>query len=165
MANLIKRIAVSSSHKVGGDRARIANEFDLSNLSISGQKSSTMRGTHACRSSLVEMSSFGPKSAPEHEVTAQGGVSFMHMSDQIKITKDIHIQSEAIEGDVLGSAKENMQAKGLEPGEISEVRSKSVDDLTEDGSVKSDYMQGRGDSDDERHLVGYQQKGTWYRLG
>lgn len=163
MANLIKRIAVSSSRKAGGDRARIANEFDFSNPSTSGQKSSTLHRTHARRSSLMELSNFGLKSASEREVTTQG-VSFIHATDQIKVTKDIYIQSETMKSDLLGPAKENMQVERPEPGEISVVRSKSVDDLTEGGSVKSNYIQGKGDSDDETHLVSHQGKGPWYRL-
>lgn len=163
MANLIKKIAVSSSRKTGGDRARIADEFDSSNLSTSGKKSSNARGTHARRCLRMELSSFGIKSGTEHKVTARR-VSFMHASDQIQIARDIHIQSEAINEDVLEPTKENMQVKGLEPGEISVVQHKSVDDLTGGWSVKSDSIQGKGDSDDERHLVSHQGKGPWYRL-
>ncbi|KAJ4345398.1 uncharacterized protein N0V89_011528 [Didymosphaeria variabile] len=164
MANLIKRIAVSTSRKNQGVRSRVAEEFDSSNLSTSGQKSSATRGTHARRSSIVELSSFGLKSASGREASGRA-VSFMPTGDQIKVTKDIHIRSEPIEGGVLGPAGENVQVKGLNPGEMSVVQSKSLDDLTEGGSVKSDYMQGKGDSDDERELVSHQKKGSWHRLG
>ncbi|KAL5379767.1 hypothetical protein DPSP01_008238 [Paraphaeosphaeria sporulosa] len=163
MANLIKRIAVSSSRKAGRDnRARIASEFDSGNLSTSGHKSSATRaGTHARRSSLMELSNFGIKSASEREDRT---VSFMPTGDQIKVTKDIHIQSDPIDGSEE-NVGEIVHAKGLQPGETSVVHSKSVDDLTEGGSVKSDYMRKEGDSDDETSLVIHQTKGTWTRLG
>ncbi|KAL1603637.1 hypothetical protein SLS60_005225 [Paraconiothyrium brasiliense] len=169
MANLIKRIAVSTSRKNQGVRSRVAEEFDSSNLSTSGQKSSATRtGTHVRRSSLVELSSFGLKSATERETSGRA-VSFMPTGDQIKVTKDIHIRSEPIEGGVLTPIGEDTQVKGSKSGEMgvvhSVVQSKSVDDLTEGGSVKSDYMQGKGDSDDERELVSHQKKGSWHRLG
>ncbi|KAF2442576.1 hypothetical protein P171DRAFT_417854 [Karstenula rhodostoma CBS 690.94] len=166
MANLIKRIAVSSSRKGGREnRARVISEFDSGNLSSSGQKSSATRATqatHARRSSLMELSNFGLKSTSEREDGR--AVSFMPTGDQIKVTKDIHIRSEPIDGGE-DHAGEIMQAKGLKPGEANVVHSKSIDDLTEGGSVKSDYMQGKGDSDDETSLVIHQTKGTWHRLG
>ncbi|KAJ4300845.1 hypothetical protein N0V90_002933 [Kalmusia sp. IMI 367209] len=163
MANLIKRIAVSSSRKAG-NRARIAEEFDSSNLSTSGQKSSATRTTHARRSSLIELSSFGLKSATERENTRT--ISFMPTSDQIKVTKDIRIQSEPNPDYEVGLRSNSQEAEvnALKPGETV-VQSKSVDDLTEGGSMKSEYGQGKGDSDDETSLVIHETKGSWHRLG
>ena len=117
MANLIKRIAVSSSSKVGGNRARITSETDSANRSGSGQKPSIMRGSHGRRSSLMELSNFGIKSMPDREAAARV-VSFKPTGDQIKVTKDIRIKSESIEGGILGPAKENIQVKGLELEEM-----------------------------------------------
>ncbi|KAL5407216.1 hypothetical protein PMIN06_003811 [Paraphaeosphaeria minitans] len=163
MANLIKRIAISSSRKAGRDnRGRVASEFDSGNLSSSGPKSSATRaGTLARRSSIMELSDFGIKSTSEREDRT---VSFVPTGDQIKVTKDIHIQSDPIDNGRERDGEIDHE-KGLKPGEQSVVHSKSVDDLTEGGSVKSDYMQGKGDSDDETSLVIHQTKGTWTRLG
>jgi hypothetical protein len=113
----------------------------------------------------MELASFGLKStsAADPEGAARA-ISFMPTGDQIKVTKDIHIQSELIGSDSIEPVDESMHIKGLKPGETSVVESKSVDDLTEGGSVKSDYMQ-KGDSDDETSLVIHQTKGTWRRLG
>jgi len=161
MANLIKRIAISSSRKQG-NRVQVAQEWDSSNLSTSGQKSSATRATHVRRSSIMELNSFGLKSQSERDNTARA-VSFMPTGDQIKVTKDIHIQSEPIEGHE-GSPSPGVPVKGSNPGEMSVVHSKSLDDLTEGGSVKSDYMH-KADSDDEAELVVHQKKGSWHRLG
>lgn len=162
MANLIKRIAVSSSRKAG-NRARIVEEFDSYNLSTSGQKSSATRGTHVHRSSVMELSSFGLKSGTERDATGRA-VSFMPTGDQIKVTKDIHIRSEPIE-DVVEPVGTVVHAAGLKPDEASVVHSKSLDDLTEGGSVKSEDMHGKAESDDETSLVVHQKKGSWHRLG
>lgn len=165
MANLIKRIAVSTSSKAGHEnRARIAGEFDSNNLSTSGHKSSGTRNTHAGRSSHVELSNFNFRSISVAEREEARTVSFMPTGDQIKVTKDIHIRSEPIDGGI-DLVRENSHSNGLKPGETSVVHSKSLDDLTERGSVKSEYMQGKGESDDETSLVIHQKKGTWHRLG
>jgi hypothetical protein len=166
MANLIKRIALSSSRKAARDnRVRITDEFYTSDLSTSGRKTSAAGGTHTRRTSRMELASFGLKStsAADPEGAART-VSFMPARDQIKVTRDVHIQSELVGGDRIEPVGESMHLKGSKPDEISVVQSKSVDDLTEGGSVKSGYMQ-KGDSDDERSLVIHQTKGTWHRLG
>lgn len=164
MANLIKRIAISSSHKGNrSNRSRVADEFNPEYISNSGHKSSATRSTHARRSSIMELSGFGLTSNSGREDRT---ISVMPNPDQIKVTRDIHVQSQSISGRETGEkGRVHVRVNEFKPEERSVVQSKSVDDLAEDASVKSDSERGKaGDSDDERSLVVHKTKGTWRRL-
>lgn len=160
MANLIKRIAISTSRKTGN--AAIADEFASSNLSTSGAKSGSR--THARRSSLIELRSH--ISAKNSQIDRQGrAISFA--ANEIRITEDFHVVSEPLpryEGDQEYSNSD----LGIEEGDVKTsggtvVKSRSMDDVTEGESVKS-AGQGNGDSDDEAALVARRNNGGWGRL-
>lgn len=169
MANLIKRIAVSSSRRAG-NQARIAKEFGSSNMSTSGAKSRSTN--HA--SNFIELSNriFDKGSADKDK---EGHiVSLQAMGDQqIKVTKDIQIRSDP-NPDHIGSKiytrnsppdhNSEFNSDGLKPNDLTVVASKSLDDLTEGGSVRSDNRGSKGDSDDEELLGLPDKKGTWHRL-
>jgi len=151
MANLIKRIAVSTSRKTGN--ASIVHEFASSNLSESAQKSGSR--THARRSSLIELRSH--VSATNGHVERQGGaVSFA--SNKIRVTEDFHVVSEPYPGSDL-----DIEGADAKAGDGAVVKSRSLDDVTEGESVKS-AGQGNGESDDEAALVAKRNNGGWGRL-
>ncbi|KAF1973242.1 hypothetical protein BU23DRAFT_465651 [Bimuria novae-zelandiae CBS 107.79] len=170
MANLIKRIAISSSRKAG-NHARIAEEFGSSNLSTSGAKSRVTGNV----TTLIKLSNHAFDTKSSAKQADERIVSFEPTNDQIKVTKDIHIRSdpnpdydgnEPHIGDIISNIQSASAASGLKPGETTvTVSSTSVDDLTEGGSVRSDYGPGKGDSDDEGPLVVHAKKGSWQRLG
>ncbi|KAF2866306.1 hypothetical protein BDV95DRAFT_505159 [Massariosphaeria phaeospora] len=158
MANLIKRIAISTSHRTGN--IAVIQEFVSSNLSSSGATNSASRPVHRRRSSLVELSTFALSSkgrkAHSRLDEREKIVSFAPTGKQIKKTEEITVSSEPNPefGDLgyLGDGAKQV-----------EVKSKSLDDVTEGGeSVKSVGVE-RTESDDEVRLVGQRKKG-WDRL-
>ncbi|KAH8724855.1 hypothetical protein GQ44DRAFT_617220 [Phaeosphaeriaceae sp. PMI808] len=170
MANLIKRIAVSTSRRTG--KASIAEEFKSSNPSTTGNFS---HGT-AKRGSLHELASI----VSYHSDRKQNDrtISFTPTGNQIKTTQEVTVTSEpnphfergrrGSEVEITGAAGHH-QNRAKVPGIIVEEsitpRSKSLDSSTEVAdSVKS--MEGRkrdkDDSDDEMALVG--QKRGWGRF-
>ena len=169
MANLIKRIAVSSLRRAG-NQARVAKEFGSSNLSTSGAKS---RATiHA--SNFIELSNGIFHKGPADKDKEGHVVSLQALGDQhIKVTKDIqirsdpnpdHIGSKIYAGSSPPDKYSELNSDGQKPHALAVVATKSVDDLTEGGSVRSDVRQSKGDSDDEELLGMPDKKGTWHRL-
>lgn len=177
MANLIKRIAISSSRQMG-NLARVREEFGSSNLSTTGNKSSahnnTARTHHARRSSIIELSAsvFATTSRPDRDPDARA-VSFAPTGNQIKVTEHIYVRSEPRDtyardpAAELGVAGADLDIGVVGPGMVKAggvvVKSKSLDDITEGESVKSEYGHGKGDSDDETALVVGQRREQWDR--
>jgi hypothetical protein len=152
MANLIKRIAVSTSHKTGN--VSMVHEFASSNLSTSAQKSGSR--THGGRNSLIELRSH--ISATNGHSERQGhAISFA--PNEIRVTEDFHVVSEPYARSDLDIEEADAKAGG---GLV--VKSRSLDDVTEGESVKS-VGQGNGESDDEAGLVAKRNNGGWTRLG
>jgi hypothetical protein len=157
MANLIKRIAVSTSHRTG--QADIAEEFkSSSNLSTSGKKSTN--GT-AKRGSVHELSSIISYTSASRNRAG----SFTATGNQIKTTQEISVTSEPRVWGRRGSEVEITgafaTAKANVPGVIIEesiTRSKSEASSVEIAeSLKSagaDVQKRTEDSDDEAALVG-----------
>ncbi|PSN61735.1 hypothetical protein BS50DRAFT_603884 [Corynespora cassiicola Philippines] len=172
MANLIKRIAVSSSRRTGN--ASLVQEFNSSNMSSSGPRSTVKAGR---RSSVIELSSmFSPKS-PTHPRNGRA-ISFAPTGNQIKKTEEITVHSEPnpmYDRDVemgIGAAIGSPGKDGIVVDDRSVTKSKSLDDITEGGeSVKSQddgpspqYPNPRDpDSDDEVALV-LQGRGQWSHM-
>jgi hypothetical protein len=167
MANLIKRIAVSTSRRTG--QASVAEEFkSSSNLSTSGKKS-TMK-----RSSFHELAGIVSYDGEAKEARSIG---FTPTGSQIKTTQSITVISEpshtyanneprksclvrrVSEVEITGNAyapnddgfRANVPGIILEEVDVGTPRSKSID-----SSVKSADVAKRGaeDSDDEAALVG-----------
>lgn len=162
MANLIKRIAISSSRKTGN--AALAEEFASDDLSTSGAKSSGHTRKHTRRSSLIELSSnvFATKSFHDPQGRT---VSFAPTGNQIKVTQDLYVRSEPNPEYARRDMDGPMGMGELKAGQGTVIKSKSMDDITEGGeSVKSEYGQGKGDSDDEQALVIQGGSKGWGRL-
>lgn len=164
MANLIKRIAVSKSRRMGN--ASIIEEFASS--SNKSSSNNTGPGTHVQRSSYIELSAkvFSGKRKNSISNSKGGGggrdrtVSFAPTGTQIKKTEEITVRSEP-NPEYL---KDDEDAVGLAVSER-EIASKSLDDVTESAeSVKSVERQRREDSDDEAVLVSGKSKYGWGRL-
>jgi hypothetical protein len=161
MANLIKRIAISASKRTGN--VSIVDEF----ASTSGNKSSTGFNSAAPqrsrrRGSAIELSSNFSNSHSKSGFQSSNNDgsrigNFAPQGSQIKKTEEIKIVSEPISN--IGNG---LRADGAD------MRSKSLDDITEGGesvSVKSEEVVRRGDSDDEARLViETQSKSGWGRL-
>ncbi|KAF1838032.1 hypothetical protein BDW02DRAFT_490007 [Decorospora gaudefroyi] len=163
MANLIKRIAISTSRKTG--MAEIAQEFkSSSNMSTTGHK----LGTHtqrAQRGSIYELASV---------VTYTGdcqrddrAISFEPKGNQIKETKEIIVRHEPNPyfdnggSDVeIATGPGTGKTQGLATEERVLGRGKSMESITEGNeSLKSAEIPKRTeDSDDEAALVGQK---TW----
>jgi hypothetical protein len=159
MANLIKRIAISTSKRTGN--VSIIQEFASdSNKSSSANTGALSQNAHARRNSAIELSSgvFPNKRSSNRDDDRT--VSFAPMGNQIKKTEEIHIRSDpnpdyAPGNDWIG--KNEVLIVGQR-----ELGAKSLDDVTE-GSVKSEEAQRREDSDDEAVLV-RESKGGWRHL-
>ncbi|KAF2268683.1 hypothetical protein CC78DRAFT_612945 [Lojkania enalia] len=147
MANLIKRIAVSTSKRTGN--VEMAQEFiSSSNKSSTNPNiSSRPRG-----GSFIELSdNMFSKVQASHKVGR--GKSMAPGDNEIKQTREIHIQTdpnpEYAEHDGSGLRKEEfiIQERGI-------GKTKSLDDVTEGGeSMKSEEPPRRDDSSDEVVLV------------
>ncbi|KAF2682185.1 hypothetical protein K458DRAFT_479029 [Lentithecium fluviatile CBS 122367] len=160
MANLIKRIAVSSSRKTGN--VALVQEFASSDLSTTGNKSSSHH--HVRRSSLIELRSHisATKAYPERQGRA---VSFA--PNEIRVTEDFHVVSEPLpdyerDGAYSRSDLEIATERDIKAADGTVVKSRSLDDITEGESMKS-AGQGNGDSDDEAALVVRKNNG-WGKL-
>ena len=171
MANLIKKIAISTSKRTGN--VSIVQEF----ASSQGQSSSNptshgnttknkSRAGHTKTNSLIELSSGifpgGNKGKREGGKTA----SFMPTGTQIKKTEEVVIKSEPNPE----WAEAGKSGVGVAPGLTVRQRElglgadgKSLDDITEGGSLKSDDGRARVSTDDEATLV-KQGKHGWRRL-
>ncbi|KAF1846464.1 uncharacterized protein K460DRAFT_339718 [Cucurbitaria berberidis CBS 394.84] len=156
MANLIKRIAVSTSRKTG--KASIAEEFkSSSNLSTSGQKSAS-HAQKSKRGSIHELASIVSYNA--EGVAGDRIVSFAPTGNQIKRTKEVVISNEPnpfFERRGSEVAITGGKAQGVLVDERTLVRPKSLESVTEGNeSMKSADLPKRNpdDSDDEAALVG-----------
>lgn len=158
MANLIKRIAISTSRKTG--QASMADEFkSSSNLSTTGNKSG--RPGRLTRTSVHELSSMVSYNA-ESKATHDRVISFAPVGNQIKETREIIVSNEpnpfydktrrTSEVEVTGGKPQGYQVEGREL----EPRRKSMESITEGNeSLKSVEPPKRlEDSDDEAALVG-----------
>ncbi|ORY16919.1 hypothetical protein BCR34DRAFT_74186 [Clohesyomyces aquaticus] len=163
MANLIKRIAVSTSKRTGN--AAIIEEFNSSsNKSSTGHRS---QSHHHRRSSFIELtatafSGNGTKNKDRESRDSRVN-SFLPTGSQIKKTEEITIRSDPrptiqFEDDgksgTLTVAQRDLGLGG----------SKSLDDVTEGAeSVKSEEAQRREDSSDDEVRLVKQQRGGWAR--
>ncbi|KAF2790695.1 hypothetical protein K505DRAFT_409675 [Melanomma pulvis-pyrius CBS 109.77] len=161
MANLIKRIAVSKSRRMGN--ASIIEEFASS--SNKSSSANTGPGTHVRRSSYIELSAkmFSGKHKDSTSNSKGGGggraISFAPTGTQIKKTEEITVRSEPNPEFLKGDE----DAVGLAVSER-EIANKSLDDVTESAeSMKSVERQRREDSDDEAVLVSGKSKYGWGR--
>jgi hypothetical protein len=154
MANLIKRIAVSTSRKTGN--AAAAHEFASSGFSTTGNKSGSR--SHARGNSIIELRSH-VSVTKKHSEDEGRAVSFA--ANEIRVTEDFHVVSEPLpeyDRDMeIGSERK------LKTGGGTVVKSRSLDDITEGESVKS-ADQRNGESDDEAALVVRRNHGGWGRL-
>jgi hypothetical protein len=162
MANLIKRIAVSSSRRTGN--VSLINEF----ASTANKSSTNGTSGHNKRNSYIELSAKVLTSKQQKEslngtrtsITIVAGeardrtVSFEPSGTQIKKTKEITIKSEP-NPDFMKIGEEGVgKAQGLLVSEREIKKSRSMDNASETGeSVKSGDRRGREDSDDEAGLV------------
>ncbi|KAJ4368409.1 hypothetical protein N0V83_006766 [Neocucurbitaria cava] len=191
MANLIKRIAISTSRRTG--KASIAEEFkSSSNMSTSGQqtKSGTAGHQKSKRGSIHELASMVSYHA---DTKANGGggrgaservISFAPTGNQIKQTKEIVVSNEPnpfhdrrgseVEitsgGGGMGYAVGSMgktQGVLVDEKKLGLVRPKSLESVTEGNeSLRSaaEVTKGKAEdySDDEAALVG-QKSRFWGR--
>ncbi|OAL54555.1 hypothetical protein IQ07DRAFT_272625 [Pyrenochaeta sp. DS3sAY3a] len=166
MANLIKRIAISTSRKTG--KVSMAEEFkSSSNMSTTGQKSGATKTQKSQRGSIHELASFV-------SYTAEGKgsdrvISFAPLGNQIKRTQETVIKSEPnpfferdVEDQISGSFGDG-KPQGILVEERNLSRAKSIDSITEGNeSLKSaEVKKGAEDSDDEAVLV--RKHGIWGR--
>jgi hypothetical protein len=150
MANLIKRIAVSSSRRNG--QASMADEFKSSgDITTSGAAK-----THSKRISAHELASIVSYTTTSAEGKARA-ISFTPVGNQIKTTQEITVTSEPNHFVRRGSEVEitgNYATKLDVPRVIEEETRRS----SLDSSVKSAEVVKRGngneESDDEAALVG-----------
>jgi len=169
MANLIKRIAISTSRKTG--MASIAQEFkSSSNQSTSGQRTG---GTvpHKSRGSVHELASFASYTVDTKATSDQDQhrvVSFAPTGNQIKETREVivhtepnpHYERRGSEVEISGGHGRR-QSHGVVIEERGLPRQKSLESITEGNeSMRSGLTPKRlvDDSDDEAALV--QQK-SW----
>ncbi|KNG48886.1 hypothetical protein TW65_04297 [Stemphylium lycopersici] len=173
MANLIKRIAISTSRKTG--MASIAQEFkSSSNLSTTGRGANGQRKSQ--RGSVHELSSFVSYSADTKVNDRDRVVSFAPMGNQIKETREVIIHSEAnpfyerrgsefeISGGQHHGRRKSQGGAGVLVEERGLGRQKSMESITEGNeSMKSTEMTKRTEdsSDDEAALV--DNKSWWPR--
>ncbi|KAF2829040.1 hypothetical protein CC86DRAFT_392267 [Ophiobolus disseminans] len=166
MANLIKRIAISTSRRTG--MASIAQEFKSgSNLSSTGQKSSQApkRGSLHELSTLVTYNAESKAGAAHERI-----ISFAPTGNQIKTTQEVTVTSEPNPFFERGRRGSEVEITGAYNGRkanvpgivVEESRSKSLDSNTEVAeSLKSEGVKREGESDDEAALV--EKKGRWGR--
>jgi hypothetical protein len=171
MANLIKRIAISTSRKTG--MASIAHEFKSSTgQSTTGQRTGGTN-TNKARGSVHELASFASYTV---DTKATGGedqhrvISFAPTGNQIKETREVIVHTEpnpyyqrrGSEVEIsAGQSHGRRQSHGVLIEERGIGRQKSLDSITEGNeSMRSGSVPKRlvEDSDDEAALV--QQK-TW----
>ncbi|KAF2844806.1 hypothetical protein T440DRAFT_547047 [Plenodomus tracheiphilus IPT5] len=170
MANLIKRIAISTSRRTG--KASIAEEFkSSSNLSASGQKGS--RRIPESRASIHELTSIVSYNGEAKNNATDRVISFAPTGNQIKETREIIVSNEpnpffdagrrASEVEITG-AYTGGKTRGFEGRGVHSERRKSMDSITEGNeSLKSVEPPKRlEDSDDEAALVGQRFK-AWAR--
>lgn len=158
MANLIKRIAISTSRKTG--MGSIANEFKSSS-NMSGTHHRTGTAHHSHRASGHELASFH-----SYTIDTKGNdriVSFAPVGNQIKETKEVIVHTEPnpdymrrtseVEitgGHAVTTVEVHADDRGL-------GRQMSLDDITEGNeSLKSSATETPKrayDSDDEAQLV------------
>ncbi|KAH9882219.1 hypothetical protein J1614_001391 [Plenodomus biglobosus] len=170
MANLIKRIAISTSRKTG--KVSIADEFkSSSNLSGTGKKGS--RRIRDSRASIHELSSIVSYSGDAKGNATDRVISFAPAGNQIKETREVIVSTEPnpffdagrrtseveITGAYTGGKTQGFEARGMHS-----ERRKSMDSITEGNeSLKSVEPPKRlEDSDDEAALVGQRFK-AWVR--
>jgi hypothetical protein len=168
MANLIKRIAISTSRRTG--MASIAQEFrSSSNMSSSGQRTGQTGQQKSQRGSIHELATF--VSYTTDSKANDRIVSFAPTGNQIKKTREIVVRNEpnpdyerrGSEIEITGGTA-NGKTSGVVVEERSLERRKSLESITEGNeSLKSAELPKRGpeDSDDEAALVG--QKTWWPR--
>ncbi|KAI4678442.1 uncharacterized protein J4E84_008697 [Alternaria hordeiaustralica] len=169
MANLIKRIAISTSRKTG--MASIAHEFkSSSNQSTTGHRT-TGTNPHKARGSIHELASFASYTVDTKANAEQDGqrvISFAPTGNQIKETREVIVHTEPNPFyERRGSEVEitaghgRRQSHGVVIEERGLGRQKSLESITEGNeSMRSGSVPKRliEDSDDEAALV--QQK-TW----
>jgi len=165
MANLIKRIAISTSKRAGS--GHMAAEFATStNKSSTGHRTSAHR-----RSSFIELSGGGfGKREPHHGRSAsQGYIQAPNraaaqfptpVGNQVRKTEEIFISSEPIQEEELvqydEEKKGGLTVSARDLGAVG-ANGRSLDDVTDGGSMKDGVsLEGapRQDSDDEAYLVG-----------
>lgn len=162
MANLIKRIAISTSRRTG--MASIAQEFKSSgNISSTGKPTgvlTTKRGSLHELSSMVSYTAEG-KTGGTHERI----ISFAPTGNQIKTTQEVTVTSEpnpfyergrrGSNVEITGGYSNRERSKANVPGIVVEETRKSMDSSTESPeSLKSEMLKREGESDDEAMLVG-----------
>ncbi|KAF2107983.1 hypothetical protein BDV96DRAFT_286538 [Lophiotrema nucula] len=159
MANLIKRIAVSTSKRTGN--ISLVQEFvSSSNKSSTGNHTGT---GHLRRNSLIELSTKAFSGGKKHAHRDSRTISFAPTGNQIKKTEEIFVRSDP-NPDYDSDAME--LGKGLAPivHERHVAQSKSLDDVTEGGeSVRSEEAIRKDDSSDDE-VVLWQSRGGWGRL-
>jgi len=169
MANLIKRIAISTSRKTG--MASIAHEFkSSSNQSTTGHRT-VGTNPHKARGSIHELASFASYTVDTKANAEQDGqrvISFAPTGNQIKETREVIVHTEPNPFyERRGSEVEitaghgRRQSHGVVIEERGLGRQKSLESITEGNeSMRSGSVPKRliEDSDDEAALV--QQK-TW----
>ncbi|KAI4650726.1 hypothetical protein J4E93_003083 [Alternaria ventricosa] len=169
MANLIKRIAISTSRKTG--MASIAHEFkSSSNQSTTGHRTGGTN-THKARGSIHELASFASYTVDTKatgDLEGQRVTSFAPTGNQIKETREVIVHTEpnpfyerrGSEVEITGGHGRR-QSHGVVIEERGLGRQKSLESITEGNeSMRSGSVPKRliEDSDDEAALV--QQK-TW----
>lgn len=159
MANLIKRIAVSTSRRNGN--ASVAEEFRSSDFSSSGKRTTGAHNT-ARRLSAHELASIVSYTATS-EAHRERIISFEPTGNQIKATQEITVTSEpnpfARRGSEVEITGPYTAGKANVPGIVVEEvpdtpRTKSLDSSVK--SAEGDGGRKRGDaaeSDDEAALV------------
>ncbi|CAO2655012.1 Nn.00g117450.m01.CDS01 [Neocucurbitaria sp. VM-36] len=162
MANLIKRIAISTSRRTG--KVSIAQEFkSSSNMSTTGQKSAplTRRSQRGSVHELASIVSYTADSKPGDRI-----VSFAPTGNQIKQTREIVVSNEPnpfyerreSESEIVGGyAAGKTQGVSVDEKKLGLGRPKSLESVTEGNeSLRSAEVPKRNaeDSDDEAALVG-----------
>jgi len=168
MANLIKRIAISTSRRTG--MASIAQEF----VSSSNMSSTAKTGGHNTkRGSLHELSSMVSYNAEGKAGTANDRIiSFAPTGNQIKTTQEVTVTSEpnpffervrrGSEVKITGAYSDRDRKANIPGIVVEEARSKSLDSSTEVAeSLKSDAQRKEVESDDEAALV--EKRSRWGR--
>jgi hypothetical protein len=164
MANLIKRIAVSTSRRTG--RADIADEFKSSeNISSSNKKSTFATGKHGTAHELGSIVQYPGNTT-----------SFTAQANQIKATKEVTVTSEpsgwpqrGSEVEITGgqAEKQSVNVPGIIVEEIM-VRAKSsassIDMAESVQSVGVDMAKRIEESDDETALVGQSNTPGWGKV-
>ncbi|KAI8942844.1 hypothetical protein NX059_000884 [Plenodomus lindquistii] len=162
MANLIKRIAISTSRKTG--KASIAEEF-VSSSNFTGSAQKANRRIRESRASIHELTSIVSYGGDAKGNVTDRVISFAPTGNQIKETREIIVSNEPnpffdagrrtseveITGAYTGGKPQGFEDRGGHP-----ERRKSMDSIMEGNeSLKSVEPPKRlEDSDDEAALVG-----------